>query len=103
MLLTGQEEPRTSELGHTISFAADRLVRFADDYYSSDRVFDRIHELGGVTGYAHQGMLFHGYRGMTPDVLAGKLDFLAVGGAKPLPHGSGGKAAVAGATLIFSL
>lgn len=76
MLLSGQEDPRTSELGHTISFGADQFVRFATDYYSSDRVFDRIHERGGVTGYAHQAISFHGYRGMTLDVLAGKIDFL---------------------------
>lgn len=76
VLLSGQEEPRTSVLGHTISFGAEQFVRFRDDYYSYDRVFDRVHELGGVTGYAHQGMSFHGYRGMTLDVLAGKLDFL---------------------------
>jgi len=33
------------------------------DYYSFDRIFDRVHELGGVTGFAHQGISFHGYRG----------------------------------------
>jgi hypothetical protein len=45
VLLSGQEDPRTSQLGHTISFGADQFVRFATDYYSSDRVFDRIHNL----------------------------------------------------------
>jgi hypothetical protein len=48
----------------------------ARDYYSYDRLFDRVHELGGVTGFAHQGMSFHGYRGMTLNILRGKLDFL---------------------------
>ena len=76
LLSSGQEEPRTSELGHTISLGARNFVRFQNDYYSYDRVFDRVHELGGVSGFAHQGMTFHGYRGMTLDVLAGKLDFL---------------------------
>jgi hypothetical protein len=76
MLASGQEEPRTEDLGHTISIGAREFVRFADDYYAYDRVFDRIHALGGVTGYAHQGMTFYGYRGMTLDVLAQKLDFL---------------------------
>ncbi|MBI4622029.1 MAG: CehA/McbA family metallohydrolase [Verrucomicrobia bacterium] len=78
ILTPGQEEPRTHELGHTISVGAERFVRFQDDYYSYDRVFDRVHELGGVSGYAHSAMSFHGYRGMSLDVLAGKIDFLEV-------------------------
>ena len=76
ILSSGQEEPRTPEFGHTISLGADDFVRFQDDYYSYGRVFDRVHELGGISGFAHQGMSFHGYRGMTVNVLAGKLDFL---------------------------
>jgi hypothetical protein len=35
-----------------------------------------VHALSGVTGYAHQAMTFHGYRGMTLDVLQRKIDFL---------------------------
>ncbi len=72
----GQEEPRTPEIGHTISLGANDFVRFRDDYYSFDRYFDRVHELDGVSGFAHQGMSFHGGRGMTMNVLRGKIDFL---------------------------
>jgi hypothetical protein len=46
------------------------------DYYSYDRLFDRIHELGGLTGFAHQAMSFHGARGMVMNALRGKTDFL---------------------------
>jgi hypothetical protein len=74
----GQEDPRTPEVGHTISLGADQFVRSAADYYSYDRVFDRVRELGGVTGFAHQGMSFHGYRGMVLNTLRGKNDFLEV-------------------------
>ena len=74
----GQEEPRTPEVGHTISLGASQFVRFRSDYYSFDRVFDRVHELGGVTGFAHQGLSFHGYRGMVLNTLRGKNDFLEV-------------------------
>ncbi len=76
VLTSGQEEPRTHEIGHTISLIADDTARFQKEYYFYDRVFDRVHELNGLTGYAHQGMSFHGYRGMTMDVLRNKLDFL---------------------------
>jgi hypothetical protein len=78
VLSPGQEEPRTPEIGHTISLGADRFVRFSSDYYSFDRLFDRVHELGGITGFAHQGVSFHGYRGMVLNTLRGKNDFLEV-------------------------
>ena len=78
LLSPGQEDPRTPEIGHTISLGASDVVRVrpVDAYYGYDRTFDRVHELGGVSGYAHQAMTFHGYRGMTLDVLQRKLDFL---------------------------
>lgn len=76
MLTSGQEDPRTHEIGHTISLAADDFVRYQGDYYHYDQVFDHVHELGGVSGYAHQGVAFHGYRGLTLDVLREKVDFL---------------------------
>ena len=76
ILSPGQEEPRTPEIGHTISLGAREFVRMTRDYYSYDRLFDRVHELGGISGFAHQGMSFHGYRGMTLNTLRGKTDFL---------------------------
>ncbi len=78
LLSPGQEDPRTPEIGHTISLGASEVVRVrpVDAYYGYDRTFDRVRELGGVTGYAHQAMTFHGYRGMTLDVLQRKLDFV---------------------------
>jgi hypothetical protein len=76
MLTTGQEDPRTHEIGHTIAMVADDYVRYRNDYYLYDKVFDKVHELNGIMGYAHQGMSFNGKRGMTLDVLRGKVDFL---------------------------
>ena len=76
ILSPGQEEPRTPEIGHTISLGASEFVRFQRDYYSFDRLFDRVHELGGVTGFAHQAFSFHGYRGMVLNTIRGKTDFL---------------------------
>ncbi len=78
VLSPGQEEPRTHQVGHTISLMADEFVRYSDDYYYYDKVLDRIHELNGITGYAHQGESFSGYRGMTMDVLENKVDFLEI-------------------------
>ncbi len=76
LLSPGQEEPRTPEIGHTISLGASDFVRMQPDYYSYDKLFDRVHALGGVTGFAHQAMSFYGYRGMALNTLRGKTDFL---------------------------
>ncbi len=78
ILSSGQEDPRTPEIGHTISLGASEAVRVrpVDAYYGYDRTFDRVRALGGIAGYAHQAMTFHGYRGMTLDVLQRKIDFL---------------------------
>ncbi len=78
ILSSGQEDPRTPEIGHTISLGATQAVPVgrADAYYAYDRTFDRVRTFGGITGYAHQAMTFHGYRGMTLDVLQRKIDFL---------------------------
>lgn len=76
LLTSGQEEPRTHEIGHTIAMLADDFYRERDDYYFYGKYFDEIHKLNGITGYAHQGMSFHGSRGMTIDVLDDKVDFL---------------------------
>ena len=46
------------------------------DYYSYDRLFDRVHALGGVTGFTHQAVLFHGYRGLVLNAVRGKTDFI---------------------------
>lgn len=76
LLVSGQEEPRTTEIGHSLSIGADAPVRYERDYYLYDRVFDRVRQLNGITGYAHQGVNRHAYRGMTLDVLRNKIDFL---------------------------
>jgi hypothetical protein len=77
-LASGQEDPRTPELGHALGIGAADKVRFRDEYYLYDRVFDKIHSLGGVTGYAHQAMSFHGYRGLILDALRKKVDVLEI-------------------------
>lgn len=76
MLTAGQEDPRTPELGHALGIAATKKVRFRDEYYFYDKVYDKLREYGGVTGYAHQAKSFHGYRGLMLDGLRHKVDAL---------------------------
>jgi hypothetical protein len=76
MLTAGQEDPRTPEVGHALGFGASAPVRYANEYYYYDKVFDKLHELGGLSGYAHQAESFHGYRGLMIDGLRRKVDML---------------------------
>lgn len=76
LLTSGQEDPRTPELGHAIGLGASDKVRYEHEYYYYDKVFDKLHQLGGMAGYAHQAESFHGYRGLMLDGLRRKVDFL---------------------------
>ncbi len=76
LLTSGQEDPRTPELGHALGIGASDKVRYSKEYYYYDKVFDKLRELGGLGGYAHQAETFHGYRGLTLDGLRGKVDVL---------------------------
>lgn len=78
LLSPGQEDPRTPELGHALGYGASDAVRYGQDYYYYDKVFDELHRRGGLTGYAHQAETFHGYRGLTLDGLRGKVDVLEI-------------------------
>ena len=78
MLVSGQEDPRTPEIGHLIGLGASEFVRFPDRYYLYDLVLDSLRASGGVGGYAHQAETFHGYRGLTLDGLRGKVDVLEI-------------------------
>jgi hypothetical protein len=78
LLTAGQEDPRTPELGHALGIGASDRVRYQNEYYYYDQVFDKLHALGGLTGYAHQAETFHGYRGLVLDGLRNKVDLLEI-------------------------
>jgi len=52
-LVPGQEEPRTSELGHTTLLNTKQLYRNTKDYYRYDLVFNQARKDGALTGIAH--------------------------------------------------
>ncbi|WP_461066063.1 CehA/McbA family metallohydrolase [Spirosoma horti] len=76
LLTAGQEDPRTPEVGHALGFGASGPVRYKQEYYYYDKVFDELHKRGGLAGYAHQAESFHGYRGLMLDGLRRKVDML---------------------------
>jgi hypothetical protein len=77
ILVPGQEDPRTGSLGHTIALNIPRPVRDTSRYYLHDWVYDQVHELGGLYGYAHVNRrLFNIHRDMTLNVPKQKVDFV---------------------------
>jgi len=78
-LISGQEDPRTQYLGHTISLNPESPVRFTDEYFDYHRIARRIRAQGGLFGYAHLGdSLFDVNSGLALDVADGVVDFVEV-------------------------
>jgi hypothetical protein len=79
-LVSGQEDPRTGELGHTIHEDLRSPVHLSrDSYFLYYRVFEESHHQGAVSGYAHlNGGWFNVRRGMALDVPFGLVDFVEV-------------------------
>jgi hypothetical protein len=76
-LATGQENPRTSHRGHSIGLNARRFHWDPADYFLYDRTVARIHEDGGVWGYAHVALdAFNVGWGLALDVPLGIVDFV---------------------------
>ena len=78
-LVPGQEDPRTSFIGHTISLNLPRPVRFEPSYYLYGNVFDEVRRIGGLAGYAHvHDGNFLVDRDMAISIARGKVDFVEI-------------------------
>jgi len=78
-LVSGQEDPRTGQLGHTIHENLQKPMHTgADNYFIYHTVFEESHRQGGVSGFAHLGEWFHAQRGLAIDVPFGQVDFIEV-------------------------
>jgi hypothetical protein len=78
-ILSGQEDPRTGQMGHTIHHNLLRPIHLdSDNYFMYERVFSQSHKLGGISGFAHMGQGFNGERGLALEVPFGLVDFMEV-------------------------
>ena len=78
-ILSGQEDPRTGQMGHTIHHNLERPIHLASDsYFQDEKVFSDSHKQGGVSGFAHMGQGFNGERGLALEVPFGLVDFIEV-------------------------
>jgi len=79
LLASGQEDPRTTQRGHTIHHNLTKPIHLPpEDYFSYHKVFEGSHSQGGVSGYAHMGQIFNGRRGLAVDVPFELVDFIEV-------------------------
>jgi hypothetical protein len=75
-----KEYPRThDQIGPTLAMNITSTVRNTDHYFLYDEVFDAVHALGGLTGYAHANSgMFHVHSDMSLNVPRQKLDFVEI-------------------------
>jgi hypothetical protein len=73
----GQEDPRTSRVGHTLSLNLREPIRDPQHYLIYRPIFEAAKEQGGVTGYAHAHYPTV-VRGTALDVPLGLVDFFEV-------------------------
>jgi len=78
-LVSGQESPRTSHLGHTIGLNTSSFFWTDEDYFIYDKIADLIHQDGGLWGYAHVAIdAFNVNYGLALDVPLGVVDFVEI-------------------------
>lgn len=81
-IVPGQEEPRTTSMGHTLHMNLQAPIRIADEYYLYDLVFDSVRRMGGLSGYAHvyqpAAMGLWVQRDMTMNIARNKVDFAEI-------------------------
>ena len=81
-IVPGQEDPRTSNIGHALQLNIQKPIRYPDQYYLFDLVFDETRRQGGLTGYAHTyqppGFGFWVRENMTMNVPRNKVDFVEI-------------------------
>jgi hypothetical protein len=78
-VVSGQEDPRTGQLGHTIhENLKTPLHSNVTNYFIYHDVFEESHRQGGISGYAHMGDWFHAQRGLALELPYGLVDFVEV-------------------------
>ncbi len=80
LIASGQEDPRTGHIGHTIHENLERPIHLGpESYFLYQRVFDESHRQGGISGYAHLNAgWFNARRGVALEVPFGSVDFLEI-------------------------
>ena len=78
ILATGQENPRTHFLGHTITLGARSAINFPENYLIYRLFWEEARRQGALSGYAHYGTAGGAQYGLGIDLPHGLLSFLEV-------------------------
>ncbi len=78
LLASGQENPRTHFLGHTIILGQQSPLHFADRYVIYKHFWEEAKRQGALTGYAHWGTGSEAQAGLAIDLPDRLLSFLEV-------------------------
>jgi len=83
VLAPGQEDPRTSRIGHTTMLNIKSTLRDPDNYLLYHKIFEQAHAQGGLAGYAHVddgwlNRMHNATRGLAIDVPFGIVDFAQI-------------------------
>ncbi|MCX7012087.1 MAG: CehA/McbA family metallohydrolase [Candidatus Sumerlaeota bacterium] len=78
LLSSGQENPRTHILGHTIIIGAESAINFPNEYLIYHRFFEEAAQRGGISGYAHYGKNMNAQTGVAVDIHSGLVSFIEV-------------------------
>jgi hypothetical protein len=55
-IVSGQEDPRTSQMGHTIHHNLQQPIHLpTEQYFLYNKVFEQSKQQGGISGFAHMG------------------------------------------------
>ena len=78
LVVSGQENPRTHFLGHTIILGARAAIHVPDQYLVYRNFWEEARRQRGLSGYAHWGTGSEAQAGLAVDLPGGLLDFLEV-------------------------
>jgi len=78
ILVSGQENPRSDFLGHTIILGGRTPIQFSEQYEIFRTFWEEARRQGALSGYAHWGTGSEAQNGLAVDLPDGLLDFLEV-------------------------
>lgn len=78
LLVSGQENPRSHFLGHTIILGGQSPIHFSEQYFLFRKFWEEARRQGALSGYAHWGTGSEGQAGLAIDLPTGLLDFLEI-------------------------
>ncbi|MFC1736038.1 CehA/McbA family metallohydrolase [Candidatus Hydrogenedentota bacterium] len=88
MMVSGQEDPRTTWRGHTLILGNNNTIWSNDNYYVYEDAFKEARRQGAITGYAHAAIGFKAENGASVSIPNELVDFIEVSPALTVSYGA---------------